>query len=319
MIKALIFDLDGTLIDTLDDIMTSMNDTLVHFGLPPQPITVYQDLIGGGSKNMVQSLLASFSSLLSSPSSSLSSANPSPNSSFQGAVVSLGSQTHSVLPSVDTVYGFYLRHYGDNLIKYTQIYDGVLDALTAWQSQGIQFAVVTNKHHQQAKWLVDRLFSTASEACETGSLFSWVQGLGDVFPKKPAPNSTLHALNQLNVTADEALFIGDTVTDQQTAANAGVEFVFVDWGYGNTTDLIQDENKRVLSVSHLNELQYRLEPAKCSRLDAYQDPTNNINRHVSQYSFANNNINKSNPISNNNNSLAKHGMNESVLATEEYE
>ncbi|WP_298776335.1 HAD family hydrolase [uncultured Shewanella sp.] len=261
MIKALIFDLDGTLIDTLKDIMGAMNETLAHFSLSPQPITVYQALIGGGSKNMVQSLLSAFALSTSTSSSSHSS------------LLSIPSLVGDSFPNLDEVYAFYLRHYGENLIKKTVVYDGVIAALQQWQQQGIKLAVVTNKHHQQATYLLETLFDTDNAK---GIHFSLLQGLGDEFSKKPAPDSTLHVLNQLNVKAYEALFIGDTVVDQQTANNAKVEFVFADWGYGRQDELIPQH--KLNSISHIDELQHRLESAKCS--------------------------------------LDKHDMNESVLATE---
>ena len=248
MIKALIFDLDGTLIDTLKDIMEAMNETLAHFALPTQPITVYQELIGGGSQNMVQSLLSSFASLSSSSHSLLFSTSSLASHSF---------------PNADEVYAFYLRHYGDNLIKQTVVYDGVIAALQQWQEQGIKIAVVTNKHHQQATYLLETLFDTDNAK---GIHFSHLQGLGDEFPKKPAPDSTLHVLNQLNVKAHEALFIGDTVVDQQTANKAKVEFIFADWGYGRHDELIPQH--QLNSISHIDELQHWLECESCTLLNA---------------------------------------------------
>ena len=122
MVNALVFDLDGTLIDTMADIAAAMNRTLEAFALSPQPLSVYQKLIGGGSRNMVENLVP------------------------EGM-------------DKQQVFEHYLADYKQNLQVATQAYPGVHEALRHFQQAGIKLAVVTNKYHQQAQALLKSLFA----------------------------------------------------------------------------------------------------------------------------------------------------------------
>ncbi|WDE05954.1 L-tyrosine/L-tryptophan isonitrile synthase family protein [Thalassomonas viridans] len=121
MVNCILFDLDGTLIDTLTDITNAMNRTFLSFGLPPQPLSVYRKLIGGGSKNMVETLVPE----------------------------GLDKQR---------IFAHYLLEYEQHSLVETRPYPGVHQALRQFQQMGLKLVVVTNKHHHQAVSLLTKLF-----------------------------------------------------------------------------------------------------------------------------------------------------------------
>ena len=188
MVNTIIFDLDGTLLDTLTDIASAMNRTFIAFSLPPQPLSVYQQLVGGGSRNMVDSLVPEH----------------------------LDRQR---------IFDHYLTDYQHNLLVDTRPYPGLHQVLRDFQQAGIKLAVVTNKHHHQAVFLLEQLFDDIH--------FHSVQGLLDGIAKKPHPQMAITALQQAGSLAQETLFVGDTETDMKTANAAAIKAVYAHWGYGD--------------------------------------------------------------------------------------
>jgi phosphoglycolate phosphatase len=207
MSKCIIFDLDGTLIDTLPNIANAMNSTLENFGFESKELTTYQSLIGGGSKSMVQYITP------------------------QGV-------------DVEAIYSYYLEEYQNTLTKDTTAYPQVHSFLKVSQAKGIKLAVVTNKHHEHANSLLASIFPDIK--------FSAVFGLVNNASKKPSPETSFKALKQLGKTANEAIFVGDTLTDMKTAKAAGINSIFVEWGYGDKQSLY--ECPPVHSIKNINEL-----------------------------------------------------------------
>ncbi|WP_281560784.1 L-tyrosine/L-tryptophan isonitrile synthase family protein [Thalassomonas sp. RHCl1] len=187
MVNTIVFDLDGTLIDTLADIANAMNRTFESFDLKPQPLSVYRKLVGGGSKNMVETLVPK----------------------------ELDKQK---------IFAHYLMEYEQHSLVETRPYPGVHEALRHLQQTGVKLAVVTNKHHQQAIFLLKRLFPDIH--------FHAVQGVVEGIPKKPHPQMAFTALAQIGTKAEQCLYVGDTITDMKTAHSAGIPSVYVRWGYG---------------------------------------------------------------------------------------
>jgi phosphoglycolate phosphatase len=121
MYKSIIWDLDGTLLDTLEDIAFAMNKTLLEFGKEIFPLERYQDLIGGGSRNMVTQLMET---------------SCSENEAFSR----------------------YLDHYKDHFNSKTKPYPGINELLSKLHAASIKMFVITNKHHEQAVTLIRQHF-----------------------------------------------------------------------------------------------------------------------------------------------------------------
>lgn len=124
MLKGIIFDLDGTLINTLDDIATAMNQTLSAFELPQQPLSVYRQLIGGGSRSMINTIIGNHE--LSDDKKEL-------------------------------IFEHYLQQYNNRLVATSKPYQGIAALLQQLQAQHIKLMVVTNKLHHQAVLMLHEL------------------------------------------------------------------------------------------------------------------------------------------------------------------
>jgi phosphoglycolate phosphatase len=189
-IRALIFDLDGTLIDSERDLVDSTNAMLSALGRPELPPATISSYIGHGAAKLCASALG-----------------PSATAEQQAEGLQI-----------------FLRHYEDHKLDYTRAYPGVPEALESFSQANIPMAVLTNKPTQISLQILEGL--------GIARYFSVVYG-GDSFAaKKPDPAGVHKILEQFKVAADDALFIGDSEVDVQTARNAGTIAVTVNHGFG---------------------------------------------------------------------------------------
>ena len=122
----------------------------------------------------------------------------------------------------------YRADYSIHGSDHTRIYEGIPELLKALQDKGITIAVVTNKPEFDAAPMVKRFF---------GDTFPLVVGKRPDTEAKPAPDSVFIAMKALGAEADSTLYIGDTEVDFQTAQNAGIPCVLVEWGFRNRAEL----------------------------------------------------------------------------------
>lgn len=195
MYKAVIFDLDGTLFDTLPDIQAVLNATLKKYGLPQLSREQTMSYIGSGAKELVR--------------------------------LAVGKENEYRL---EEILSSYRQAYAENEGKLSCFFEGEEEALLALKASGIKLAVFTNKPHGVA------LKTNESYFAEFG--FDCILGQTDELPLKPAPDGVFKILNQLGVSADECLFVGDGEMDVQTAKNAGLGCVSVLWGYRTREQLV---------------------------------------------------------------------------------
>ncbi|MDD2879566.1 MAG: HAD-IA family hydrolase [Rhodoferax sp.] len=191
------FDLDGTLVETAPEIMDAVNDTLKQFDLPLVTQQQVNDWIGHGTKELMVQALASVT---------------------EGTVESVrgGALLANIMPVYDS---FYQQRCGTR----SHLYPHVRETLQALRAQGVKLAVVTNKEGRYTQVVMD--------VHKLGPMFDAVIS-GDTFPtKKPTPVGVLHCLTQFGVTADRALFVGDSSIDAATARNGGVPVWLLPYGY----------------------------------------------------------------------------------------
>lgn len=196
-VRAALLDLDGTLLDTIDDIAAAGNAMLAEAGRAPLAREVVAAYVGRGAASFVARALAG-----------------SLDDSLRGEVDAA---------TVDRWLPVFLDHYACCNGRSATVYAGVREGLDAMLHAGLQLAVVTNKPRTLADALLDQ-FGLADR-------FAAVVAGGDTERRKPDPQPLLHACKLLGVEAHAALMIGDSVNDVEAARAAGCRVVVVPYGY----------------------------------------------------------------------------------------
>lgn len=197
--RAVLVDLDGTMIDTAPDIAAAANATLADLGLEPLDTAQVRSFIGEGIGVLVRR--------------------------------SLGARMSA--DEIDTKFkvalGNFERHYLATNGRYSSLYPGVFDGLRKMRASGLKLGCVTNKVLRFTEPLLARFALL--------EMFDTVIG-GDSMPvKKPDPAPVLEACRRLGVAPAEAVLIGDSGHDANAARAAGVSFVAVPYGYGGKEEL----------------------------------------------------------------------------------
>lgn len=199
-IRAVLFDLDGTLIDTLPDLHAAACAMLNDLGRPPLPLESIRAYVGRGIPNLIKRVLANSLHVAEDP-------NPPPPE----AVAS------------------YRRHYAHENGRNAKVYPGVLEGLASLRAQGVPLGVVTNK--------ADAFIQPLLEQTGLSGYFDVLVG-GDRLPKvKPDPMPLVWACGRLGVSPTETLFVGDSINDALAARAAGCPVFLLPYGYNEDRDV----------------------------------------------------------------------------------
>ncbi len=209
MKKGVIFDLDGTLLNTLDDLAAAGNHVMKLNGRDEYPVEAYKLMVGNGIPNLVRRFLAG------------TNANMDPQ---------VEAKAFAALPDelFEKALAEFMTFYGMHSEDQTAPYEGIVEMLAHLQEAEVKLAVVSNKADGPAKQLVMKYF---------GPVFTVVLGARPEVPIKPDPASTLEAVQLLGLTASEVLYVGDSNVDMITANNAGLESCGVLWGFRDEKEL----------------------------------------------------------------------------------
>ena len=197
MIRAVLFDLDGTLANTLYDLANAVNHILEKHGHPTHATESYKFIVGNGNEVMMRRAL------------------PEQYRKDRDYVLNLREE----------FYEYYKNHCADD----SKAYDGIKELLISLKEMGILVAVVTNKAQSMTDRVVPALFDK--------NIFSAVIGQKDGVPLKPEPHMPFLAMSEMDVNPDECLFVGDSDADMQTGLNCGNTPVGVLWGYRDEKEL----------------------------------------------------------------------------------
>jgi phosphoglycolate phosphatase len=223
-IKLVIFDLDGTLIDSRLDLVHSVNAALRHIGRPELPDDVIASYVGDGAPILIQRALG--------------------GEAVEEAIVRRGLQ-------------FFLSYYREHKLDHTTVYAGIRESLTAIQSANgarqkdgsavpRKLAVLSNKPVGPSRAII--------EALGMGPFFTQIYGGNSFASKKPDPEGARALLEENGVRPEEAVIVGDSHVDVETGRNAGLWTVGVSYGFAPHTledaapDVLVDRPREMAEV-----------------------------------------------------------------------
>lgn len=202
--NTIIWDLDGTLMDTLEDLKNAVNHALRTNGMEERTLNEVRQFVGNGVRRLME---------LAVPES-----------------MEKGQRNPELFEKVFADFkSYYVEHCQDN----TGLYDGIADALKALRKKGIRMAVVSNKLQQGVSELVNSQIHTVGKN-DTLRLCDYMDvsiGERPQIARKPAPDMVLRALEELGEEKENAVYIGDSEVDIATARNAGLQCISVLWGF----------------------------------------------------------------------------------------
>ena len=202
-----IFDLDGTLLDTLGDLAASTNYALRTHGMPEHSIDDVRRFVGNGVRKLMERAIP------------------------DGA--------HN--PDFEATFATFRQYYMQHSLDTTQPYEGISETLAALKAKGCRLAVVSNKMMAATQELCQHFFPDTIEVAIGENEAAGIR-------KKPAPDTVYAALDVLGEGKGNAVYVGDSDVDIQTAANAGLPCISVLWGFRDKAFLTENGAKTFIST-----------------------------------------------------------------------
>ena len=200
--KAVLFDMDGTVLDTLGDLANAVNHVLGEFGMPPRSREEVASFLGNGAAWLL---------------------------------------AHAVPAGTDEaktaeILRVYQPWYDAHCAILTAPYPGIVPMMEALRAAGVKQAVISNKQDSAVRLLAQEHFPGLLEAAV---------GEGPTVRRKPNPDAVLAALRAMGVAREEAVYVGDTEVDLETARNAGLACAIVGWGFRTDEALLAAGAERI--------------------------------------------------------------------------
>ncbi|KPX03055.1 Phosphoglycolate phosphatase [Pseudomonas amygdali pv. ulmi] len=206
--KLIMFDLDGTLVDSVPDLAVAVDTMLAELGRPIAGLESVRAWVGNGAPVLVRRALA----------------NHLDHSGVDDELAEQGLE-------------IFMRAYAQKH-EFTVVYPGVRETLKWLQKMGVEMALITNKPERFVAPLLDEM--------KLGRFFRWIIG-GDTMPqKKPDPAALFFVMKMAGVPASQALFVGDSRSDVQAAKAAGVACVALSYGYNHGRPIAEENPAMVI-------------------------------------------------------------------------
>ena len=190
-----VFDLDGTLVDTAPDLVATLNAVFAREGLAPVPYEAARNMVGAGARRMIELGLKAKGRALA-------------------------------VRDVDRLFDEFITHYSAHIADHSQPFPGLTGALDELAARGARFAVCTNKLEWLSRQLLDALGLSAR--------FDAICGQDTFGVHKPDPEILRRTIEQAGGSLERAVMVGDSATDIDTARAAAVPVIAVDFGYTKT-------------------------------------------------------------------------------------
>jgi phosphoglycolate phosphatase len=197
MFKLIIFDLDGTLIDTRKDIAEACNYALGKCGYPPRELDEYNMLVGRGIDNLFRSALP---------------------------------KGKADEDTVRAMRSHFVPYYNEHKCDYTRPYEGMMETLDTLSQRGMRFAVASNKYQEGTEQLVEKFFGEYDFVKILGQ-----RDGKPIKPDPMIVKEAMEGLE--GVTEDEVIYCGDSDVDMQTGINAKVKTIGATWGFRSKEEL----------------------------------------------------------------------------------
>ena len=212
MYKGIIFDLDGTVLDTIETIAYYSNKALEEFGFNKIETKKYNYMAGNGAKVLIERALK---------------------------------EAGADVPKVfDRVFEFYNREYNTDTLYKTKVYEGIRELICIAKEKGLKLAILSNKPHAATADVVGKFFDEGT--------FELCFGAREGVPLKPHPAAAIAVAEELSLSPEECIYVGDTDVDMKTGKGAGFYTVGVLWGFRQRDEL--EESGADLIVSHPQEI-----------------------------------------------------------------
>ena len=194
--KLVIFDLDGTLLDTLDDLSAAVNHAMEQRGFPQHTRDEYMKMVGHGAHNL------------------MSQALPLEYAHDEALI--------------DAALADFRTYYNAHIDVFTKPFPGIPELIAELHRKGIRLAVASNKFQEGTEHLIKEFFPDIP--------FVAILGNRSGFPLKPDPEVVGVILHKAGLSQADAVMVGDSDTDMETAINSGIRGIAVGWGYRNMRD-----------------------------------------------------------------------------------
>lgn len=206
MKKAVVFDLDGTLSNSIESLKYCGDRAVEPFGCGPFTEEQYKYFVGDGSANLIKRCLAA------------------------------GGEEK--LTYFDEAFALYQEIFREHCMYHVRPYDGIRELLGALKERGVKLAVLSNKPHAETINVIEALFGK--------DYFDVIQGQQEGVAIKPSPEGVFLVLDRLGVKAEDILYLGDTATDMRTGKGAGAFTVGALWGFRKREELEENQADAII-------------------------------------------------------------------------